>query len=130
MRNTPRSCSKLVALLIIPCCYLVGCASSVVVQSDFPTPLVEPLPVRVGLIFGEELRDFQHHEDSDAFDISQYQISQNNEFLDLSQTAVRFNIDHLYKLPGTSRSLVFFPYYINVEFDAEGKATRATSGPK
>tara|TARA_B100000953_G_C17836352_1_gene363537 strand:- start:140 stop:508 length:369 start_codon:yes stop_codon:yes gene_type:complete len=44
-----------------------------------------------------------------------YKISQNNEFLDLSQTAVRFNIDHLYKLPGTSRSLVFFPYYINVD---------------
>ena len=41
-----------------------------------------------------------------------YKISENNEFLDLSQNAVQFNIDHLYRLPRTSRSLVFFPYYI------------------
>ena len=63
MRNTSRSCNKLFALLIVPCCYLAGCASSVTVRSDFPTPLIEPLPVRVGLIFSEELRDFQHHEE-------------------------------------------------------------------
>ena len=63
MHSTPKSCSKLLALLVVHCCYLAGCASSVVVQSDFPTPLIEPLPVHVGLIFSEELRDFQHHEE-------------------------------------------------------------------
>lgn len=63
MHSTPKSCSKLLALLAVNCCYLAGCASSVVVQSDFPTPLIEPLPVHVGLIFDEELRDFQHHEE-------------------------------------------------------------------
>jgi len=63
MLNTYRSRGKLLALLIVHCCYLVGCASSVLVQSDFPTPLIEPLPVHVGLIFAEELRDFQHHEE-------------------------------------------------------------------
>jgi len=30
----------------------------------------------------------------------------------------------------TSTLIETHPYYINVEFDAEGKATRATSGPK
>ncbi len=30
----------------------------------------------------------------------------------------------------TSTLIETRPYYINVEFDAEGKATRATSGPK
>ncbi len=63
MRNTPRPFSKSLALLIVHCFYLAGCASSVLVQSSFPTPLIEPLPVHVGLVFSEELRDFQHHEE-------------------------------------------------------------------
>ena len=36
-----------------------------------------------------------------------------NDFLDLSQEVVRFNIDHLYRLPNTTRSFVFFPYWIS-----------------
>jgi hypothetical protein len=40
-----------------------GCSSSVVVQATFPSPLVEPLPVRVGLIFDEELQNYIHVED-------------------------------------------------------------------
>ena len=42
--------------------WLAGCTSSVVVESNFPTPLVEALPVNMGLIFDEELRDFIHAE--------------------------------------------------------------------
>lgn len=41
---------------------VTGCASSVVVETDFPTPLVEPLPVRMGVIFPEELYNFIHSE--------------------------------------------------------------------
>jgi len=40
-----------------------GCVSSVVVEADFPTPLVEPLPVAVGVIFDEELTTYVHVED-------------------------------------------------------------------
>lgn len=42
---------------------LTACSSAVVVESRFPTPLVEPLPVRVGLIFDDELYDYIHSED-------------------------------------------------------------------
>jgi hypothetical protein len=42
---------------------LMGCAASVTVDANFPTPLVEPLPVRVGLIFDEELQQFEHYEE-------------------------------------------------------------------
>lgn len=43
---------------------LGGCTSSdVVVESSFPTPLVEPLPVHVGIIIGPELQNFVHAED-------------------------------------------------------------------
>ena len=41
---------------------LVGCTSAVVVESDFPTPLVETIPVAVGLYYEPELRDFIHAE--------------------------------------------------------------------
>lgn len=39
-----------------------ACASAVVIESDFPTPLVETLPVSVGLYYDDELRDFIHVE--------------------------------------------------------------------
>lgn len=42
---------------------MAGCAASVTVDADFPRPLVEPLPVRVGLIFDEELQQFEHYEE-------------------------------------------------------------------
>lgn len=41
---------------------LVGCASAVVVESEFPTPLVETLPLSVGLFYEPELKDFIHAE--------------------------------------------------------------------
>ncbi|HLF09707.1 MAG TPA: hypothetical protein VJA26_00705, partial [Gammaproteobacteria bacterium] len=43
---------------------LAGCgSSSVIVESTFPTPLVEPLPIRMGIIMSEELHNFVYAED-------------------------------------------------------------------
>jgi hypothetical protein len=42
-----------------------------------------------------------------------YKTSLNNKHLDLSQDKTRFNIDHLFYLPDTSKSLVFFPYHFD-----------------
>jgi hypothetical protein len=42
---------------------LAGCGTSaVVVESNFPVPLVAPLPVRVGIVIGEDLQNFVHAE--------------------------------------------------------------------
>lgn len=41
---------------------LSGCTSAVVVESDFPTPLVEPLPISIGLILDDDLRNYIHVE--------------------------------------------------------------------
>lgn len=49
-------------LLAAASAWLAGCASQVVVEADFPTPLVEPLPVRMGLVFPPELYNFIHSE--------------------------------------------------------------------
>jgi hypothetical protein len=42
---------------------LAGCASEVIVESRFPTPLVAPLPVKMGLIIPEELYNYIYTED-------------------------------------------------------------------
>jgi hypothetical protein len=41
---------------------LAGCASAVVVESEFPVPLVDAVPVSIGLYYDPELRDFIHAE--------------------------------------------------------------------
>lgn len=51
------------ALLAAAGALAAGCSSSVVVDSAFPTPLVEPLPVSMGVIYDPELRDFIHVEE-------------------------------------------------------------------
>ena len=41
-------------------------------------------------------------------------IGERNRFLNLTPQKVRFNFDHLFHIPKTIRSLVFFPYHIDV----------------
>lgn len=46
------------------CCgWLAGCASEVTVDASFPRPLVEPLPVRMGMIFDDALNSYVHNEE-------------------------------------------------------------------
>ncbi|HEY5623260.1 MAG TPA: hypothetical protein VIV14_05830 [Gammaproteobacteria bacterium] len=42
---------------------LAGCASVVTVDAEFPQPLIEKLPVRVGLLFDETLRNYEYYEE-------------------------------------------------------------------
>lgn len=42
---------------------LAGCASEVIVESRFPSPLIEPLPVNMGVIIPEELYNYIYTED-------------------------------------------------------------------
>jgi hypothetical protein len=57
-----RSCSGRLPILVAVAA-ICGCSSSVVVESTFPTPLIEPLPVRIGVIFSPELHNYIHAED-------------------------------------------------------------------
>lgn len=61
MHGTLKS-SMLTLTAAAGCGLLAGCSSSVVVLTDFPTPLIEPLPVRMGVIYDAELYDFVHAE--------------------------------------------------------------------
>ncbi len=42
---------------------LAGCSTQVIVEAKFPTPLVEPLPVSVGILIPEELYNYIYTED-------------------------------------------------------------------
>lgn len=42
---------------------LCGCSASVPIEADFPTPLIEPLTMRVGVLLDEALSSFQHDEE-------------------------------------------------------------------
>jgi hypothetical protein len=61
MRIVPRTLGRS-ALAAAAVSLMSACVSSVVVEADFPAPLVEPLPVAMGLIFDEELQNFVHVE--------------------------------------------------------------------
>jgi hypothetical protein len=56
------------AMLVAAGLLLGACSQSVVVKTDFPEPLVEPLPLKVGLHYDPELTDYTYTEDlpSDA----------------------------------------------------------------
>ena len=41
---------------------LVGCSQSLTVQTEFPTPVLEPLPLIVGIRYPDTLTDYVHHE--------------------------------------------------------------------
>lgn len=56
-RNSSRASALGVAALT-----LAGCASAVVVESEFPVPLVDAVPVSMGLYYEPQLRDFIHAE--------------------------------------------------------------------
>lgn len=42
---------------------LFGCSSSVIVESNFPSPLVQALPVRMGIIFDDDLYNYIYTEE-------------------------------------------------------------------
>lgn len=57
-----RSRLRLLAVLAGTC--LTGCGGSeVIVESTFPTPLIEPLPVSMGVVIPDELYNFIYTED-------------------------------------------------------------------
>jgi hypothetical protein len=56
-RNSLRSPGLVTAALA-----LAGCTSAVVIESEFPVPLVDELPVSIAVYFDPALRDFIHAE--------------------------------------------------------------------
>lgn len=49
--------------LLLAAVLLAGCAQSVVVETDFPVPLVDSLPLKVGLHYDPALTDYSYTEE-------------------------------------------------------------------
>lgn len=64
MSPLPLDRSRLRWLAVAAAACLAGCSGSeVIVESTFPTPLIEPLPVSMGIIIPDELFNFIYTED-------------------------------------------------------------------
>jgi len=63
MRSTQRLLLALLSATALVLALLTGCASQVDVQAEFPAPLVEPLPVSVGVLLDEALTQYEHFEE-------------------------------------------------------------------
>jgi len=58
-----RDCFAKRWLALATAALLGGCSTQVIVEAKFPTPLVEPLPVSVGILIPEELYNYIYTED-------------------------------------------------------------------
>ena len=60
---------------------LTGCSTSIWVEADFPQPLVNRLPVRMGLILDDDLLDYVHYEELPRQASYTIQIGEANELM-------------------------------------------------
>lgn len=62
MKNTSH-CIVLKAILLAAILVTTGCSRTVEVAADFPKPLMEPLPLTLGVRYPQDLAEFTHTED-------------------------------------------------------------------
>ena len=60
---------------------LAGCSTSIWVEADWPQPLIEPLPVRMGLLLDDEFLDYVHYEEIPRQATYLIQIGEANELM-------------------------------------------------
>ena len=61
---------------------LAGCAgASIWVEADWPQPLIEPIPVRMGLLLDDEFLDYVHYEEIPRQATYTIQIGEANELM-------------------------------------------------
>ena len=68
-------------LVVLTSILLNGCSTSIWVEADFPQPLVNRLPVRMGLILDDELLDYVHYEKLPRQAAYTIQIGEANELM-------------------------------------------------
>ena len=63
MRRYRLNISTRSIVAVLGCACVMGCASQVEVEAQFPTPLVEQLPVTIGIVLDEALTEYEHFEE-------------------------------------------------------------------
>lgn len=75
--NSRRQLQTIIVLVSM----LSGCSTSIWVEADFPRPLVEQLPVSMGLILDDDLLDYVHYEELPRQAAYTIQIGEANELM-------------------------------------------------
>ena len=80
---------------------LAGCAgASIWVEADWPQPLIEPIPVRMGLLLDDEFLDYVHYEEIPRQATYTIQIGEANELMmDVLFRSMFTALEPVYVLP-------------------------------
>tara|TARA_B100000029_G_scaffold507071_1_gene590978 strand:+ start:401 stop:1048 length:648 start_codon:yes stop_codon:yes gene_type:complete len=102
---------------------LTACSTSIWVEADFPQPLVDRLPVRMGLILDDELLDYVHYEELPRQAAYTIQIGEANELM-LGQLfqSMFLNVEEFYEFPNIQPEMedidgILWPVLDRFEFD-------------
>lgn len=68
-------------IIVLISMLLNGCSTSIWVEANFPHPLVDQLPVRMGLILDDDLLDYVHYEELPRQAAYTIQIGEANELM-------------------------------------------------
>jgi len=79
--NGTNSRRQLQAIIVLVSMLLSGCSTSIWVEADFPQPLVDQLPVSMGLILDDDLLDYVHYEELPRQAAYTIQIGEANELM-------------------------------------------------
>ncbi|MDG2315461.1 MAG: hypothetical protein P8M36_00915 [Gammaproteobacteria bacterium] len=72
---------QLQIIIVVASMLLSGCSTSIWVEADFPQPLVNQLPVSMGLILDDDLLDYVHYEELPRQASYTIQIGEANELM-------------------------------------------------
>ena len=79
--NGVNSRRQLQMIIVVVSMLLSGCSTSIWVEADFPQPLVNQLPVSMGLILDDDLLDYVHYEELPRKAAYTIQIGEANELM-------------------------------------------------
>ncbi|MFL2539425.1 MAG: hypothetical protein ACJ0RU_08085 [Candidatus Rariloculaceae bacterium] len=79
--NGVNSRRQLQMIIVVVSMLLSGCSTSIWVEADFPQPLVNQLPVSMGLILDDDLLDYVHYEELPRQAAYTIQIGEANELM-------------------------------------------------
>ena len=79
--NGVNSRRQLQIITVVASMLISGCSTSIWVEADFPQPLVNQLPVSMGLILDDDLLDYVHYEELPRQAAYTIQIGEANELM-------------------------------------------------
>ncbi len=118
--------------LVVVCVFLLGgCTTSVTVEGTIPTPVVEKIPVNIGIYYSDDFKKFQHEESIRQHGNWKVDMGgQNLLFFRNLMTAVFVDVTEVDALPLTGEDLTELDGILVPEIVKYGFLTPNVSGLK